>query len=413
MILKTALRNVLRNRGRTFFTLLTITGAYLLSAVAVSWELGSYNNIIMLFTGSRTGQIQVSAPGYREDPRMANTVSLDEALVTGIASTPGVSAWAPRVFAGGLVSRVSGGDGVAENTSGVLFTGIDPTREDGATGFSNQVVSGSGLGDDSPGIPAILLGTGLAMVLEASPGDTVLVFSQGADGAMVDRFFLVRGLVESGDVETDRSTAWMTLEDAWDIFALEGRVHQIAVMTGSLREVPGVTRRLREALSERDVVVEEWREFAENFYRAMQADAQSLWVMLVIILAVAAMGVLNTVLMSVLERRREFGLMMALGAGPGRVVWTVVLETGIKTGVSMAAGVILTLIAVGIMSRTGISFSEPMQFGGVSITHMKPAFTREVFLIPGVTIFLTAILVCLPPALKASRTRPARAMRTV
>jgi len=159
--------------------------------------------------------------------------------------------------------------------------------------------------------------------------------------------------------------------------------------------------------------VEEWREFAESFYRAMQADAQSLWVMLVIILAVAAMGVLNTVLMSVLERKREFGLMMALGAGPGKVVSMVVVETMLKTVVSIIAGSLLTVIVVGIWSRTGVSFSQPMQFGGITITHMRPEFTPEVFLIPAVTIFLTALLVFLPPALKAAHTRPARAMRTI
>jgi ABC-type lipoprotein release transport system permease subunit len=413
MVLKAAFRNVLRNRGRTFFTLLTITGAFLMSAVAVSWELGSYNNIIMLFTGSRTGQIQVSAPGYREDPRITNTVFLDSALTTIIDTTPGVAAWTPRVFAGGLVSLISGSDGVAENSSGVFITGIDPKQENRATGFASQIVSGVDLMEPAEGIPGILLGSGLALVLEASPGDTVLVFSQGADGSMVDRFFLVRGVLESGDLEADRSTAWITLDNAWEIFALEGRVHQIAVMTSSLRQVPGVTERLRTALLGHDVAVEEWREFAESFYRAMQADAQSLWVMLVIILAVAAMGVLNTVLMSVLERKREFGLMMALGAGPGKVVSMVVVETMLKTVVSIIAGSLLTVIVVGIWSRTGVSFSQPMQFGGITITHMRPEFTPEVFLIPAVTIFLTALLVCLPPALKAAHTRPARAMRTI
>jgi ABC-type lipoprotein release transport system permease subunit len=413
VILKVSLRSVLRHRRRTILTVLTMMAGFVLSAVAISWAEGTYDGIISLFTNSMTGQIQIHAAGYLDDPSIYDTVDDYTSVGEALDSTDGVRTWAPRTYTGALVSLIpSGSGGIARNSAGSMITGIDPVREEEATSFSGQIASGAMLtpGGDSLGI---LLGSGLAVILEAGIGDTVVVFSQAADGSAADARFTVRGFVDTGNDYSDRTGSWIALRTAQDLFVLRGRVHEIAVMTASLSHLRELSSEISGRLGRPDLDVQPWMVFQETFYKSMKADMDSMWVMIVVIVIVTAMGVFNTVLMSVLERRREFGVLNALGTRPGFIVRMVVTEAMVMAAASIVAGTLISLVVIGILSKHGLVLNEPVTYGGMAYDRMSALLTPICLWIPAAAVALTSFAVSLIPAVKASRTRPARALRTV
>lgn len=402
IVLKMAFRNIFRQRRRSIFTGLSIVGGFSLAAIFIGWSDGSYNAIIDQFTRTRLGQIQIHAQGYLERPTLYKTID-DPARVGAVLDrTRGVASWAPRIYSAGLA-----GDG--DKSAGVAILGIDPEREARTTRFDRTIVEGRAF--SGPSAREAILGRGLADLLQAKLGDRIVLLSQGADGSIAEDEFPLVGLVSSGDELTDRTAYYLPLAAAQDYLVLDGRVHEIAVAAAKLGRVPAVVRAIRAGLGDSGLSVEPWQVFAKSFYEAMKADQAGMWVMLLVIVIIVAVGVLNTVLMSVLERRREYGLLKAVGTRPGRIVGLVVLEVLILSLISMAVGAGIGLGANSFLSRHGIRFGSGLTYGGMVFDTMRSEINARSFAIPAVTVLVSALLVGLFPAVKASRTDPARAMR--
>lgn len=421
MLAKLAWRNVFRQRRRTVLTLLTMTGGFVLSSVAIGWMEGSYESIIMFFTNSRTGQVQVHGRGYLEEPSIYNTIDDLPEVGAILDSMPGIRAWTPRIYTGGLLAvrpEGSGPGAVFSNSAAASVTGIHPVMESSATGFSAQMVEG-GLPGSSPADTSyaatgnIVLGKELSMVLDASVGDTLVMLSRAADGSSADRRYLITGIHSSGNADLDRNSCYITLADAQLLFALDGRVHEIAVMTDDLGRVDRLTGEISGSLSGRDLQVDSWKTFAREFYNGMKADETQLKITIFVIVLVAAMGVLNTILMMVLERRREFGVMKALGTRPGFIVRMILLEASIMGAISIIAGSVLSTGILLFLSNHGLVIDPPINYGGTVFGEMIATINAACYWVPAVCIMVTASTVSIPPALRAAHTSAAKTLRTV
>lgn len=421
MLLKLAWRNVFRQKRRTILTLLTMTGGFFLSSISIGWMDGSYSSIIMFFTNNRTGQIQVHHEGYLEDPSIYTTVNDYQAVGAFLDSIPEVRVWTPRIYSGALLAVrprwASSGD-VFSNSAAASVIGIDPAMEEAATDFSDRIVNGEMLtasaadtSYDATG--QIILGKELSIILEASVGDSLVLLSHAADGSSADRMYVIRGIISTGNADIDRNTCYITLSDAQILFALQGKVHEIAVMTGSLAAVDELTGEISARLSEKNLETDSWKTFAKEFYNGMKADEASLKVMIFVIVLVAAMGVLNTILMMVLERRREFGVMKALGTRPGFIVRMIVLEANIMGIISVIAGGILSTAGLLFLSEHGLIMNPPLNYGGTVFREMIASITPECYWIPAICVLITASTVSFLPALKAAHTKAARTLRAV
>ncbi len=233
LTLKMAFRNVLRQKRRTLLTVLTITGGFVLAAVSIGWSDGSYNVIIDMFTRNQLGHIQVHATGYLDRPTLYKNIDHYETVGETIGRLENVTAWAPRIFAAGLAA-------VGEKTMAARIQGVDPGRESEATGFDRKITTGRLF--SSPDAKEAILGEGLADVLHAGVGDTVVVLSQAADGSMANDAYPIVGLAKSGDTAADQSTLYLGLETAEELFVLAGRVHEIAVVVEELSQVAPTVR---------------------------------------------------------------------------------------------------------------------------------------------------------------------------
>jgi putative ABC transport system permease protein len=402
LILKIAFRNTLRQKRRTALTLLTIFGGFTLAAISIGWSDGTYTYIINMFTSNRLGQIEVHKNGYLDRPSLYKKIMNYRQIGALIQRTEGVEEWSPRVYSGGLAS-------FGDKTASAQMIGIDPVLEEKATDFNKNVLQGKPL-PDKPS-HQVLLGKGLAQILGARLGGEIVILTQAADGSIANDVYKLRGIVDTGDESTDRGGFYMHIEDAQQFLVLGAAAHEIIVIVHDLNRVNEITGAIRRRLNDPSLDVQPWQEFARSFYDAMKADQRGMWIMLFVIILIVAVGVLNTVLMSVLERRREYGLLKAVGTRPAQIVKLVLAELCVISsgGVLLGAG---SSIAVNwFLSMHGIPLPTPLSYGGAVFTHMYTEVSARSVYIPAVTVFLAAILVGLAPAFKAAGTEPAEAMR--
>lgn len=397
-----AFRNTFRQKRRTLFTGLSIVGGFALAVIFIGWADGSYNNIIDQFTRTRLGHIQIHEKSYLDRPSLYKTFDDVSKIGAILDRTKGVESWAPRVYSAGLAA-------VGDKSVGVQIIGIDPQREARTTRFDRKIVEGRAF-QSSQACEAVL-GRGLAEILNARLGDKIVLLSQGADGSIAEDQYILVGLASTGDGLTDRTAYYLPLVTAQEYLVLGEKVHEIAAVVSRLSRVQAISHTLSLNIQDSTLSVAPWQVFAKSFYDAMKADKAGMWVMLLVIVIIVAVGVLNTVLMSVLERRREYGLLKALGTKPRRIVRLVLLEVIILSALSMVIGSGLGLGANAILSRYGIKFSSGLTYGGMVFDTMKSEINLRSFTIPALTVIVSAVLVSLIPALKASRTEPARTMR--
>jgi len=399
---KMAYRNVLRQKRRTLLTVITMLGGFTLASISIAWSDGTYNFVIDMFTRTQLGHIQVHGRSYLDKPTLYNTINDYEMLGRTINNYEGVVSWAPRLFAAGLAS-------VGNKSTAVRIAGIDPVRETETTRFDKKIIEGRMFGETST--LEVILGKGLAVTLKAELGSELVIVSQGADGSIANDLYHVVGILESGDPLSDQTSLYLRLSDSQELMVLYGQAHEIAIVIEDLDDVEEIAAGLTEAINRSGLTVEPWQEFARSFYDAMQADRQGMWIMLFIIVLIVSVGVLNTVLMTVLERTREYGVLRAIGVRPLQIIRMVAYEVTVMATGSIVIGFMLSLGINYWLSIQGISFGT-FSYGGVEFSEMYSEINARSYIIPAITVLISAVLISLFPAIKAARTVPAKAMRT-
>lgn len=398
-----AWRNIFRQKRRTVLTVLSMLGGFTLSAISIGWADGTYNRIIEMFTRNRLGHIQVHAEGYLDKPSLYKNITRYDEIGRTIAAVEHIEAWTPRLYSGGLAS-------LGDKSAGAQVVGVDPERENSATNLDGKIIDGTSL-SRMPSHEA-LLGKGLARILKAGPGDSVVIVSQAADGSIANDIYRVKGIIETGDDAQDRTAFYLHLRDAQELFVLEGAVHEIVVIVDQLDNVAAATEKIRSTLDNPDLAVAPWQEFARSFYVAMKTDKQGSWIMLFIVVLLVAIGVLNTVLMTVLERTREYGILRAVGTRPGQIFRLVLYEVTLMAAIGIMVGFALSLPANYLLSQHGVPMPQEFTYGGVEFTHYYAEVNAHSFYIPALTVLLAALLISIFPAAKAARVAPAQALRT-
>ena len=402
LITKMAFRNVFRQKRRSLLTGLSMFGGFVLATIFIGFSDGSYNHIIDQFTRNNLGHIQVHEKDYLDRPSLYKTINNFQETAKKISGVKAVQSWAPRVYSAGLAS-------VKEKSAGVRIIGIHPRLEDQTVGYTRKIIKGKPLQEKAQ--REVLLGKGLAKILKATVNDSVVIVGQGADGSIANDRYTIVGILESGNELADRVDFFLHIEDAQELLVLGSRIHEITITVSSLKQVLKVDEQLDRIIDDPALAVDPWQEFAKSFYVAMKADQEGMWITLVIIVLIVAVGVLNTVLMLVLERRREYGVLKAMGTRPWQIVKLVVAEVNFLAIFSVMLGIVAGFFINLYLSHHGFTLSEPFSYGGMKFTQMLSEINLRMFVIPGITVFMSAIMVGFFPALKAGRTEPAKTMR--
>ena len=339
MEFRMAWRNVWRHPRRTLLTVSAIAFATVLLVFMLSWQFGSYYTMITSAVMVHTGYLQVLAKGYQEKQSMRLVVPEPASVARIVEQVDGVTAYAFRARAFSLVSS-------KDRTYGAMVVGIEPDREAEVSTLKSLIRKGEFL---SPGDSnEALLGRLLAKNLKVDLGDEVVLLGQGRDGSIAATVVKVKGIFSSGQDEFDRGVLHIPLPVFQDVYTMRGAVHEVVIKTASLDDVKRVkdelTARLRGFRDLEGLV----RTDARNpLNRAVKMDLVSGFIFYIILIVVVAFSILNTFLMVIFERTKEFGVMMALGTTPGRLTRILLMESmtmaliGITVGIGL--GIVVTL----------------------------------------------------------------------
>jgi ABC-type lipoprotein release transport system permease subunit len=381
--------------------------AVVLIVLSVGMAAGVHEKMIEDAVRLRSGHVLVAGEGYLDYRTLEQFVRFDAELERRIRDTPGVRGYAPRVMSFALLSK-------GQTTSSVALIGIDPRLEGSVSTLSGRVKAGSFI--EAGGHRQIVIGERLAAKLSARIGDSLLLYSVAYSLETAYELFSVSGIMRLSDAALDGGLAVVSLADAQEFFVYGDRVSEVAILTDDADRAEAVRSALTDALHGTSVEVSTWDELMPELVEVILVDDAGMYLMVVIVVIVVGFGILNTILMAVLERRREFGVVLALGLRPAAIFRVVYLESILLAQVGLALGLAISLPLLLYLQATPIPLADEMA-GLMELFGAEPVLTFKLKPLNPIgstlTVIALAVIAAFYPAVKASRGRPVDALRSV
>jgi ABC-type lipoprotein release transport system permease subunit len=403
--MRMAWRNLWRNRRRTVLALAAI-GLSVTLVLAYTSILRAYGQwIVETITGPVLGHVQAHAPLWRKDRLMERTLRDVNATLAALRRDPDVGSAMARVYAPALAAR-------EEEGFAVVVMGIDSRAESGAARLLTEVV-------EPLREREALIGRQLAELMNVRVGDEVAVVGQGVDGSLANDLFTVKAVVTTSVDLVNRQGILIELSEAQALFAMPDEAHEIVIHARRPEMASALSRRLAGASGFAGAEVLDWQTLAPEMVTLVRiTDLAGLLVLLLVFIA-AATGVANTMVMATFERTREFGMLLALGTHPSRLVRLVIVESLALGVVGALAGSLIGLALVAITHRTGIDYSwlagggpSELSFAGLRFSlRFYPALSVVDVARAIGAVCITSLVAATWPALRASRLRPVQALR--
>jgi len=404
MFFKIAWRNIWRNPRRTTVILMAIIigvwSMIFLGALMRGIEDGMVKNGIKTLTG----HIQIHRVGYRNDPVVENSLT-DMTIVKSALDRhlPSGAQWSLRVKVSAIVSN-------ARHSSAVTLVGIDPVREAGISFIGNAVTTGRYLnsGDEF----GIVIGQALADKFETKLGRKLIIMSQDTGRDIASRAFRIIGVFNAEMKATEEFFVFITQSAAQEMLKLPGGISEVSIVLENDNAVNQVITALKSSLPADDYEVLSWKELLPllTTYLKMYNEFIAIWYLVVFI--AMSFGIVNTTLMAVFERIREFGLLKSLGMKPLYIVKEVLTESFILLLVGAIMGNLLSFGCVYILSGKGIdltAFAAGTETWGMSRIIFPILYGKDIAM-ANVIVFVLGVLVSLYPAVKAARFTPVEAL---
>ena len=331
-----AWRNLGRNRRRTLITITAVVFATLLSIAMRGIQLGTYEENTTYTLNLFSGYVQLQQPGFLDNQSLQKSFVFDDRMRSFLNKQESVKGYAQRLYADGLVSY-------GENSLGAIMFGVDPAVETQVSLIPGKV--GTGRWIEQNGAMEVVVGYKLLDNLKAKIGDELVVLAQGYDGSLGNAKFRIVGTVKTGMPDFDGTAVFGGLRAMQDLVSCGNRVSVVAVSMHELGDENDIVERWNSEMDTSKVRALGWQEVMPDFKQSIEFDNVQGLFFLGILIVVVAFGILNTVLMSVTERFREFGIMLSMGMPQMQLVLVVFLETlfiafiGVIIGNILAYGV--------------------------------------------------------------------------
>jgi len=387
--LKMAWRNLWRNKRRTIITLLSVLFAFFLALLMRSMQLGSYNMMIESIVKTTTGYIQIHALGYWDNKTINRTFLDNDTLNDAIRRDHNITLMIPRLESFALASS-------GNQTKGIAVIGTNPEKENDISGLEKHVVRGHYLTKTGNGV---LMGEDLAKYLQVDVGDSVVLLSQGYHGVTAAGEFPVAGIVHFNTLEMNSSMIYMPLLAAQRFYSAPGRLTSLSLSLKDKNKMKADAAYLG-TIDPDDLEVMTWSQMMPEVVQAIQGDNIGGQVMLGILYIVVGFGIFGTIMMMTLERKREFGIMVAVGMRRSRLEFIVFAESlciavvGIICGGALSIPVILYLHYHPI-ELTGELAQAVLEYNMEPVLPfaLEPGF----FLKQSLVVFILSILAALYP----------------
>ncbi len=399
-------RNLWRNRKRTALAVLAITvgqGSLLMTQGLMR---GYADNVQNAITGPMTGHIQIHHPDYREEQALDLYVRNVPEKINIIKQLPEVQDAAARIYAPVLLAP-------EEQAFIATVVGLDVESESEPFGL----LSGSGT-QLTPG--HVMLGYRLARKSGAQVGDKVALVGQAVDGSLANDLFIVQAIIDGPVDLVNQSGVIMTLDEAQTFLAMPEQAHEILIRAENLDDVELALSNLQKLPALEGLEIASWRELVPELVLIIDMVNYAGWFILAIVLVAALAGIVNTLMMATYERMHEFGMLLALGCRPRRIVSMIIVEAIFLGMLGITSGSVAGIAFVEITQETGIDMSswggeqvEDLAYGGMRLPlKITPRLEPQDPLMGLLPVLIVSLLAAAWPASVAAKLDPMEAMRS-
>ncbi|UCE55983.1 MAG: ABC transporter permease [Desulfobacterales bacterium] len=404
MYLQFAWRNIWRNTRRTTVILVAVIigiwSMILLGALMRGIAEGMIKNGI----STLTGHLQIHHKGYRSDPAIEHSITDPQVVEHALNKVlPSGALWASRVRVNAVASN-------ARHSSGVTMVGIEPSSEANVSFIGAAVYQGRYLTQQDQN--GILVGEALLDKFETKIGRKLVLMSQDTKGEIASRAFRILGVFRAEMEATEKQFVFVTRKASQIMLQLDTGISEVSVMLPGKPDNPNAISELKAALPQDQFEVHSWREllpFQTAYLRILDGF---IWIWYLVVFVAMGFGIVNTTLMAVFERIREFGLLKALGMKPWWILREVLTESFLLLVTGMIIGNILAFLSIYILSRIGIdlsAFAAGAEYAGMSRIIYPAIEVKDIIMANGV-VMLLGLLVSAYPATKAARFIPVKAL---
>jgi ABC-type lipoprotein release transport system permease subunit len=404
-MLRLAWRNVWRNRRRSLINVAAMGFGLAAIMFGQSMMRSLQFQLVEKATGSFTGHVRIERRDIDEPKFPDKFMTKPEEAAKLMAADPRILVWGRRIHMTGLVS--------SPNMSlGALICAVEPDKENQITDMAGYLKQGHYL---ETGTKGVVMGKKIAGRLDVRLGEKVVLMAQAADGSMGAEAFRVVGIHETGSESFDGQMVWVPLAAMQELLGRPGQANELAGKVRNIEDADAVAADLDAKLGPGNVGAMSWKKIDKEIIGIQAFQDGMLTVVLVIVFIIVALGILNTQLMSLFERVREFGVLMAMGARPRWIVRLLIVESALLGLVGAVFGLLVGTALIGHFGRHGLflpvgdAFKYFLPFP--SVIYLRPSWGMHAF--ATATVFLVTLLATLPPALRAGRLKPSEALRHV
>lgn len=403
MIFKLAWRNVWRNKPRSIVIMLSVAIGLMSGIGVLALYKGMLKSRVRTVIDSEVAHLQIHHPEFKKDYHPSYVLQNGDDILKKLRSMPAIKTVAQRTVVQGMMVTPKG-------TAGVHINGVIPGQEYEISGLKNKIIDGEGFHTGKQN--EVIIGKKLADKMKLKTGSKlVLTFTDSSDN-IVSSAFRISAIYQSDNATVDEVNVYVKLNTLNELLLINNSFHEIPVLLHNDDDVEMVKQQLQTVYP--TLLIESWKDISPETDLMVKTIDQYSYIIMIIILIALAFGILNTMLMSVLERTKEIGMMVALGTSKARVFWLVFLETIFLTIAGTPVGLTIAYLVISYYQKNGLDLSgmgEDMMASFGFSTMVYPTFPWEKLTSVMLMVIGTAIISCLLPAIKALMLQPVEALR--
>jgi len=403
MLPKIAWRNIWRSPSRSFVVIGAVAVGVWSVLAMISLSNGFVKGYIDNAIRYQTSHIQLHNPAFPEDKDVQFSLENVDATVQSITAREGVDSATPRTLVNGMISTSAG-------ARGGMIRGVEPDSEAKTTSLKEKIIKGEYFTDKKN---QILVGKPLAKKLNLKLRKKVVLQFQNLDGDIVAGAFRVTGIFDTGNTLVDEMNVFVKRENLNKLLGNPDIAHEIAVYLKSPEILDSEVSAI--SASNPNVLTENYRELSPDVKLYETSMGTSSIIFIGLFMLALIFGIINTMLMAVLERNKEIGMLMAVGLNKGKVFSMIMLETLLLGCVGAPFGLFLGWITISYFNSSGLdlsSFASGLEQMGMA-TVIYPVADSSLYLQMTIAVGITALIAAIYPALKAIKLRPVEAMRKI
>lgn len=407
--IKLSWRNVWRNKRRSLVVISSIAIGVFFMLISMALVNGMNYQMIDNTISTSLGHVAIQKKGFADNMKLSYSFNADNEVYSGLDEISGIRGWAPRVKVQGIIRS-------SEASQGVMIIGIDPAKEKTVSDISDYTVKtgGSEFPDDASA-GDVLISKQLAEKLDVVIGDRVVIMFQNVGDEIAGEALTVRGVFISPIDSFDKYLIFTGIKKLQKAAGIKNRISEISIRTETRDKSTEVKSQISGLLKDRDIQAQTWQEMAPSMMSAIRLYDAMMFIFFGIIFVTVIFSVANTMIMAVMERFHEIGVMKCIGTRPLNVFIMILFEA-VNLGLTgMAAGLIAGTVFNGVLGVTGIDlsvFSESMRIWGTGSV-IYPIIMFKDVAASAVIVFFTAFLAAIYPAYKAAKIKPLEALNYI